>query len=382
MSRIKEWLIKRKYSKMQEYFRTVDSEELRIESERKVLAAFHFAAKKVPAYKNILHKHRLNPKHIKTIKDFRDYVPILNKNDLFVDYPLRDVSVGGNFGGPVNFFMSSGYSGSGNYSYGIEDNKGYKKAALYTEFLLNLIFNIFDRKTLVINGNIGGIRLPTRRLSVADVVARPEPVFALLNKLSGDFDQFLVLGEQPFIQDLVEKGVYNKFHQCKKPLFFITGGDFMPENYRTHLASILKMDFDNPDTGMLYHNFGTTEVALSMFNEDINTIRIRRLAEKDAHFKKTLFKDTKYIPSIMHYFPQNIYVEHIWVNNIPQLVVSSLDMTRKIPMIRYCTGDCVMTMPYITLCNKLRHCGYSHLCPEYHLPVGLIWDRRRMQKWK
>jgi len=376
MSRVKEWLIRRKYAKMQEHLRTVDCQELIEESGRKVLDVFHFAAKKMHAYRDILHKKGIDHKKIKTIQDFYDHVPILNRNDLFVDYSLKDWSVNGDYGSPVRFSMSSGYSGT--YSYGIDNKKRYKKTALYTEFLMDCVFKIFESKTLVINCH-PGLRLPTRCLSVAEVVARPGPVLALLNNLYGDFDQFIVMGEQSFITELVETGIGRSY---KKRISFITGGEFMPESYRTHIASALDMDFDNPDNGMLYGNFGTTEVSLSMFNENIDTIRIRRAAAENGLLKKTLFGDVKYIPSVMHYFPQNMYVENIFSHNIPTLVVSSLDMTRKIPMIRYNTGDCVRIMRYPILCNKLRSCGYSHLCPKYHLPVAFIWDRKRMQKWQ
>lgn len=377
LNNLKGWLIQRKYAKMQKYFRTVNCAELIENSKKRVLEVFHFAAKKVPAYRDFLSKHGINPRKIRTIIDFHDHVPILTKKDLFVDYSLKDWSVNGDYGSPVSFFVSSGFSGT--YSYGINDERRYKKSTLHSEFLLNIVFDIFKKKTIVLNCHLGGLRLPVRRLSILEVSAQTKAVLDFLDKLSGDFDQFLVMGEQQFIKDLVEEGIYRGFDWNRQQIYFITGGEFMPESLRSHMASLLKWDFNDPSRGMIYSNFGITEIALSMFNENICTIRIRRAADKDKNLRREIFgrEDLNYTPSIMHYFPQNIYVESLLLGGSSQLVVSSLYMNRKMPIIRYSTDDCMRTIGHTTLCNKLIKCGYSNLCPEYHLPVGLIWDNRR-----
>ena len=50
------------------------------EREKRPVLIFHEAAKRVPAYKDFLKKHKVNPSKIKTLHDFKQ-VPIIDKKN-------------------------------------------------------------------------------------------------------------------------------------------------------------------------------------------------------------------------------------------------------------------------------------------------------------
>jgi phenylacetate-CoA ligase len=51
------------------------------EGEKKALVTFHQAAQRVPAYKDFLKKHNVNPEKVVTIEDFKQFVPVMTKNE-------------------------------------------------------------------------------------------------------------------------------------------------------------------------------------------------------------------------------------------------------------------------------------------------------------
>ena len=375
----KDRFVRRQYARMAHSLSTMDPEKIIAIGERNLLRAFHRAAEKVPAYRKLLSEKGVNSEKITTIEEFKDRVPFIDKETVFPANELRDICVGGNLDDICSFYSSSGHSGV--FSFGAETWDNASSSALGLEFLLDNHFHIFRRKTLLINCLPMGVKVCTRTLPVAETSVRADVVHALIKKLASEFDQFILVGESPFLKKVIEEGAENGIPWHDIIVNIITGGEFIAENFRSYLAHLLGIDFEDPESGMIAVNMGLSELSLSIFSENFQTIQLRRMAHKDRELRHALFGDgTEVCPLIMQYFPQQTYIETISDQKgspeLPELVVSTIGEDLKIPLIRYKTGDIVRTLPYTEMKNILKDLDQESLLPEFHLPFGIIWGKK------
>ncbi len=374
---IRDRLIRRQYSRIARYLSTASPEQLASAGQRKALKAFHRAAQRVPAYREILRRHGVDPKDITTIEQFRKKVPIVDKETIFAANELRDLCPSGNLDDISLFYSSSGHSGV--FSFGVETRADAKKAALALEFALQNNFGVLDRKTLLVNCLPMGIKIQTRTLPLAETSLRADVIQALVRKLKDDFDQFLLIGEHAFLKKVIEEGAEQDVPWKDLVVHVITGAEYIAENFRSYLGSLLGIDFDSPQKGMIGVNFGLSELAVSIFSENNHTIRIRRQAHADLDFRKALYgRETPICPNIMQYHPHQTFIETVpGPDGRNELVVTMLDPAFKIPMIRYNTKDIVQIMPYADLAEILKDFGHESLLPPFRLPVGIIWGKMK-----
>ena len=372
---VKDWLIRRQYSRIARYLASAEPEQITAASEKKVLEAFARAARTVPAYRKLLAERGVDPDAIRTIEQFTRQVPVIDKRMVFEANELRDCCTGGRLDDVPLFYTSSGHSGV--FSFGAEAPGGTQRAAIGLEFLLDRAFGIFDRKTLYINCNGMGVRVPTRTLALAETSVRADSVIALVRKLAGDFDQFIINGESPLLKKVVEDGVEAGIPWPDLTVHLVTGGEFIAENFRGYLGHLLGHDVDNPAGGGFGISMGLSEMSVSILSETFRTASVRRAACNDAKLRYALFgQGTEVCPEIMQYFPQQTYIETVPDQaGTPQLVVSMLDPHRKIPLIRYNTHDTVRTMSWTEFSAVLDAHGLGSLRPEFRLPVVMIEGR-------
>jgi len=374
---LKDWLIRREYARITRALATTPPQKLLARGRRDVLKAFHRAARQVPAYKRLLAERGVDPADVTTIEQFHQRVPIVDKHAVFASSELAELCTGGRIDDVASFHTSSGRSGV--YSFGVATRRDLRRAAIGVEYLLDRNFDIFSRKTLLINCNAMGVKVPTRTLAVAETSVRANAVLALVRTLGGQFDQFILNGESPFLKKLIEDGVEAGLRWKDMLVHVVTGGEFLAENYRSYIAHLLGIDPDKPEGGMIGFNMGLSELSLSIFCESAETIRIRRAAGQDRRLRCALFgQGVDTCPELMQYHPSETYVESIPdPSGSPQLVVSMLDRGLKIPLIRYNTGDTVETMTFEDLRTVLARCGCESLLPGLHLPLGIIWGKKR-----
>jgi phenylacetate-CoA ligase len=364
------------YARMAHSLSTVDPEKIIVIGEHKLLRAFHRAAEKVPAYRKLLSERGVDPRKITTVEEFKEKVPFIDKEIVFPVNELRDICVGGNLDDICSFYSSSGHSGV--FSFGAETWDNTSSSALGLEFLLDNHFQISRRKTLLINCLPMGVKIYTRTLPVADTSVRADVVHALIKKLASEFDQFILVGESPFLKKVIEEGAEKGILWRYIIINVITGGEFIAESFRSYLGHLLGIDFEDPESGIIAVNMGLSELSLSIFSENFQTIQLRRMAHKDHNFRQALFGDgAKLCPLIMQYFPQQTFLETVpSQQGIPELVVSTISENVKIPLIRYKTGDMVRTLSYTEMKNILKDLGQESLLPEFHLPFGIIWGKK------
>jgi len=208
---------------------------------------------------------------------------------------------------------------------------------------------------------------------------RPDVICALVKKLRGDFEQFLFVGEQLFLKKVLEEGAEQGVPWGDITVHIITGAEYVAENFRDYLASLLGIDFDRPEKGIIGVNFGLSELSLSILNENLQTLKLRRLARQDVEFHRAIYgRDTTICPNIMQYNPYQNYLETVpGPDGENHLVVSMLDPLLPIPLIRYNTKDCVELGSYAKLAEIVRSAGHEPLLPPFRLPFGIVWGKRQ-----
>ncbi len=376
ISRAREALIRRSFRRAVQQLAAADAETLSSRTEERVLRVFQKAAKTVPAYRRLLEREDVPASAISSLEEFQRRVPIIDKKSWF-GHGLRDICAGSNLEGIASFYSSSGQTGF--FSYGVETRKEQKQGALFLEFALQQAFGVLDRKTLLINCLPMGVRVHTRSLALAETSVREDVVWALLKKLAGEFEQFVLLGEHPFLKHMIEEGAAqpNPIDWAKLRIHVVTGAEYVAENFRLYLAELLKIDLTDPNAGMIAVNYGLSELSVSIAHENWHTIQIRKLAQQDWRFQKALFgSESPFLPNVMQYYPSQVYLETLPISpGREELVVTLLDPNRRIPMIRYNAGDAARLVTHSEMADKLRAFGHAELIPPLPLPILFMWGK-------
>lgn len=247
------------------------------------------------------------------------------------------------------------------------------------EFALDMNFDALSKSTLLINSLPMGVKIHLNGVALAETSVREDVIWSLVSKLKGDFDQFILVGEQMFLKKAIEGGAKRGIPWRDLRVHVVTGGEYVAENYRTYLASLLGIDCDDPSTGSILVNFGVSELAISLLTETADTVRIRRLAHRDPSFRERLYgRKTAVCPNLMQYFPSQAFVENkLDGEGRSSLVVTMLDPHRKLPVIRYDTGDLVEIVPYAKVRSALADAGRSDLVPDLPLPFAVATGKCR-----
>ena len=372
----KEALIRRSFRKMTRELATATPDTLLTGSSAKVLSIFRHAAKTVPAYRRLLEKQGISPHSISSLERFREQVPILDKKCWF-NLELRDLCVNGNLNDIASVYSSSGHSRS--FSFGMETRREQLQSPLLLEFELQQLFRALDRRTLLINCLPMGVRVHTRSLALAETSVREDIILALIKKLSADFEQFILLGEHTFLKHLIETGLLEPYRidWRKLRIHVITGAEYVAESFRSYLTSLLGIDPADPNSGLLIVNYGLSELSVSIAHENWHTIQIRRLAHTDRRFREILCGDAlPFCPNVGQYYPTQVYLETLRSQpDREELGVTLLSPNRRLPMIRYNTGDRAQLISYNALATILKGCGRPDLIPSFRLPLVLLWGK-------
>ncbi len=374
---IQDRIIRRGYRKVSRYLRTLDPARLEAQAHKRVLAAFHRAAASSRGYGDLLAEAGVKPAQIRTIQDFRNKVPLLSKEKVF-SQPLGELIAERDLRGIDQFWTSSGRTGT--FSFGAGSSRDQKSIALGLEFLLHEVFGVLDHRTLLINCNAMGVQVPTRTVSTATTGLRSDAVLKLTAKLTDCFEQILINGEHPFLKEIVEQGCRGGLDWKAAGVSFITGGEFVPETWRSYIMQATGIEPDDPTGRKVVLNMGLSELSLSIFSDDADLIRIRRAVHDKPDLQEALFgRNDRPCPEILHYYPTRTYLETVENEaGSRELVVSLLDKRQAIPLLRYHTGDAVDLLDYTELVRRLTRAGLEDLIPTRRLPVGIIWgsDRR------
>jgi phenylacetate-CoA ligase len=329
--------------------------------EKMALNLFHEMADRVPAYKDHLKKNKINPKKIKTIEDFKNFVPIIDKDNYLRKYPLEQLCWDGELSkGQYEFSSTSGSTGAPFYFPRTDyQNEQY---ALSAEMYLRTNFEIHKKSTLYINCFalgvwIGGIftyeaiKIIANRgkynLTIINPgLNRPE-IFKAIKNLGQKYDQVLIGGYPPFIKDVIDEGEIQGVDWKKYNLGIIFSAEAFSEDFRDYIAE--KAGLKNIYKSTLNH-YGIVDLGTTSEETPVS-IYIRRecLKNKDL-YSKVFAQDPSRLPTLVQYIPELFYFEEINSG----LICSSAS---GLPLVRYDLKDFGGVISFDKVFNVFKKLG-------------------------
>ncbi|MBN1599467.1 MAG: hypothetical protein JW894_14325 [Bacteroidales bacterium] len=341
-------------------------------SRKKLIKTVNHVLKHSSLYKKIA-SDGLKSVSVKNEQEFKERIPIIDKEVLFNNNSLKELTTGISFEKIGTIRISSGSSGS--YSYQVQPTEKKFVDGLITEYLLKMLFNVPVDNSVIVNTLPAGFNIPTFKVPVVITGTIEKHSYVTIKKIVHDFKHIVLTGEAPFIKKVLENGIEDGFSWKDHDVYIITGGEYVAENMRSYFSSLLGSE--SPEEGRVKINMGLTELATTVFFETVETIKIRRLAQSNEQFRSRFLGDNiKSIPEVMHYMPHELYMESITnTEGRPELVITLLGKKHHIPVIRYNTKDEVKLINYNELCSILIDCGLEKYQPKFKLPLGIIYGR-------
>jgi phenylacetate-CoA ligase len=342
--------------------------------EKQVLTVFRQAAKQIPFYGALLKRSRVDPNAVKSLRDFQNTVPVLDKEALFG--PRRKnrhaIYAGKGLGDCQVIFPSSGYSGK--FSFGMIDRGEFKRQQKFVDFALDYAFQTSKKKTLLINALSMGITIPALRVTIANTGLRSDVALSIIKTFAGEFDQIILVGETVFIKNLLEEGLKETIPWKRLKIHVVFGGESFPESFRKYLETLLGLSATMKKRTLVGSSFGFAEVGLNVLWETPLTILIRKIVHSDADFSVALLGESApLVPLFFQHNPLRVFVEE----EGGKLLFTNLTARPHLPLIRYATGDEGAIIPYGKLREALGHFRLNEYLPNLPLPVIAVKSRGR-----
>lgn len=317
--------------------------------EKAALDLFHAAAVRVPAYKDFLEKHSIDPESIQTIEDFKK-VPTVNKDNYLRAYPLEALSWDGNLLNEWQVYAATSGS-TGEPFFFPRAQKQTDQYALTAELYLRTQFKIHERSTLYIDAFamgawIGGLftyqaieriaKSGMYRLHIVTPGIHKDETLKIIKKLGKQYDQIIVGGYPPFTRDLIDEGTEFGLKWSEYNVKFVFSAEGFGERFRDHIAEHASVQ--NIHRDMLNH-YGTVDQGTLAYETPFS-IFIRRRALTNKALYESLFSEPARLPTLAQYLPEHFYFEVEEGNSILCTADSGL------PLVRYDLKDHGGVVPF------------------------------------
>ena len=305
--------------------------------EKFALDLFQKVSEKIPAYKDFLKKHKIQPEKIKTIQDF-ELLPLVDKKNYLQSYPLKSLVWDSRLLGLYTLSSSSGSTGNpflwprGS----LQEVEGARLVELFYKYL----FEMDKKSTLyVVSFGMGAWIAGTFMSSITQLISRKgypvlvitpglekDLLIRLIKQLNTNFDQVLIIGYPPFVKDVLDSGKDHDLDWAKINMKLMFAAEGFSEKWRDYMLK--KIGEKNPlkTTTNIY---GTADAGI-MGMETPLSILVRRVVVQSDKVKEFFGKTT--LPTFVQYDPTTKYFEK--VRN--ELVFTS---NSGIPLIRYNIHD-------------------------------------------
>jgi len=286
--------------------------------ERAAFALFRAASKRVPAYKDFLTKHKINPSHIRSVNDFSK-LPTLDKDNYLRKYPLAALSWDGKLMDGYHVYAATSGSTGEPFFFpraGLQTDQ----YALLAELYLRTQFKIHERTTLYVDcfamgAWIGGIftfqaieRLAQRGGYPLHIITpglfRDEALGAI-RRLGPRYDQVIIGGYPPYVKELVDHGAAEGMDWKRYHVGFVFSAEGFSERFRDYIAHIAGQQ--NVLRGSLNH-YGTVDQGTLGYETPLAAF-IRRAALADKKLFPALFGQANRLPTLAQYLPEHFYFE-------------------------------------------------------------------------
>lgn len=309
-----------------------------------LLPCFRRAARHSPAYRTLLAEAGVDPGEIRTPADFVAKCPLLEKANTFKrfgidqlicdDIRLEDLA---------SVLTSSGH-GAGGFALGMSTRKQFNGAARLIDLGLEMAFDIDARRTLLINCLPMGVTFNSNVVCVANVSVREDMACAIVKQAGNLFEQIVLCGDPLFLKRLCDYSESIDVDWSRRRTHVIVGEETFSETFRDYLGAVLHIDPDSVDGGLIGSSMGVGELGLNLFNETRETVTLRRACLANPELLRRLTGvDTAVAPAptFLVFNPLRSFVEVINPEDcgVGDLVVTVMDETTPVPLMRYHTGD-------------------------------------------
>jgi phenylacetate-CoA ligase len=323
--------------KLQQY-RTSSSEYWKKAGEHHALSLFKEMSEHVPAYKDFLKKSHINPKTVRSIKDFHNIPPVDKKN--YIDRnTLSDLCWGGKIETSSTLSTSSGSTGVPYFWPRSDEQTGH--GAGISEAVYRAYYDMDTTPTLYIDAFAMGTWIAGTYMMMATqwVAQKGYPITVVTPGINKDeilrlitmgvkyYKQIVLIGYPPFIKDVIDTGTDSGINWKKIPMRFMFSGEAFTERWRSYLHAKLPQLNILTDAINIY---GSADIGL-VAHETAVSIFVRRLASENESLRSELFHAER-VPSFNQYDPTLRYFE---------VIEDHLHVTARsgIPLIRYNTKD-------------------------------------------
>ena len=319
-----------------------------------LLPCFRRAARHSPAYRTLLAEAGVDPGSINTAEDFVSRCPLLEKANTFKrfgigqlicdDVPLGDLA---------SVLTSSGH-GAGGFALGMSTRKQFQGTPRLIDLGLDMAFDIDARRTLLINCLPMGVTFNSNAVCVANVSVREDMACAIVKQAGSLFEQIVLCGDPLFLKRLCDYSEKAGVEWSRHRMHVIVGEETFSETFRDYLGAVLHIDPDAKDGGLIGSSMGVGELGLNLFNETRETVALRRAClDNPALLKQLTGVDTAVspAPTFLVFNPLRSFVEVINTDGdgVGDLVVTVMDETTPVPLMRYSTGDRMQLLPQAVL---------------------------------
>lgn len=350
------------------------------EGQDNALQLFHAAAKRVPAYTRFLTEHGVDPKRIQTFEDFREQVPVMDKDNYLRRNDIRDLCWDGDLERADILSVSSGSSGKP-YLWPRDASLEFE-VTYFFELFMESFFNISKRRTLVVDCfamgmYVGGPFFLNATLRIAQkgypvTVVTPGNVMAdilrVVQELLPKYEQVILSGYPPFLKDVIENGEEEGIDWKSVNTVLLPAGEGFSEFWRDAVLDTLGQ---KGNVSNLLGYYGTADAAV-LGVETPWSVAARRAIASDGEFVTEVFGQSR-LPSFMQYFPTQRYFE---------LIEDELHFTTAngcIPLIRYNIHDHggLLTFDQVEDLAKKKGVDIRAALPEkaWQLPFVYVFGR-------
>ena len=350
------------------------------EVDARVLAAFHEVAARMPWYRTLLDEAGVLPDDIRSLDDFTRLCPTLHKQNTFERFGVRALAATTPVADLASVLTSSGHGGR--FSFGLTTREMEAAGADAIDGALDEAFEVRTRPTLALNCLPMGVTFGSRCMTVATTSVREDMATALVDAFGPAFAQVLLVADPLFLKRLVDFAQARGLDWRRYRVQVVVGEEVFGERFRTYMASRLGLGADAGHDTWLMSSMGVGELGLHLFYETRAAVALRRLAVADPAIARDLFgsaDDTCGTPMCFTYDPRRIFpeVDAPDPNGFGRLLVSMLDATLPVPLLRYETGDVARPLDARQVRTLLARHGASIEGP---LPDRLMLVRGRARE--
>jgi phenylacetate-CoA ligase len=343
------------------------------EGRRHALAVFRAAARRVPAYREFLRRHGVDPERVRTYEEFRR-VPVTDKVNYVGAHPLEDLVWDGDLSQASLVHASSGTTGVAHF-WPCSDAE-LDQAAGVQELVYRDGFAADGASTLVVvcfgmgcwiagSYTAAAARLVRQKgydLTVVTPGFDKAEALRVLAALGPKFGQTVVAGIPSFVKDLLEAWARDaRARQVRVKL--LLAGEGFTEGWRDHVLRLTRAESPVADVAGI---LGSADGGILGF-ETPDSVRIRRLAAGREKVRAALFGGER-LPALLNYVPAHRFFEE----EGGELVVTAC---RAAPLVRYNTHDRGGLFTAADLAERLGPSGTPGMAGRLGLPFAYVFGR-------